>query len=101
MNLCHLDGYIGNPAYGKTLMQRPFDELTCAQNVLRKESESQESLHLPEGWIEESWRASTGGDFPAPTTGPSGIPGHYWHTWFTGVFSFETHHYGICVRVVL
>jgi len=93
--LCHLDGYIGNPAYGKWLAQRPFDDLACVQNVLRKASESRKGLYLPEGWVEESWRAGTGEDFSAPTTGLSGTPGRYWHTWFTGVFSLETHDYGI------
>ena len=87
--LCHLDDYIGNPAF------RPFDEVKYAQTVLRDIPESRKSLRLPEGWIEESWRTSTGEDFPVPTRCRSSEVGRYWHTWFTGVFSLETHDCGI------
>jgi hypothetical protein len=94
-NICHLDGYVGNPLCGKVLTQRSEDRLRYSQDVLRKASEERKGLVLPEGWIEESWRASTNEDFPAPSTCHPGIVGHYWHTWFTGVFSLETHDCGI------
>ncbi len=94
-SLCHMDGYVGYSAYGKSLAEKPLAELKHVQEFLRTAPESQKSLVLPEGWIEKSWRASTGEGFPAPATFKSGTLGRYWHTWFTGVFSLETHRCGI------
>ena len=90
VSLCHMDGYIGNAQYGRTLANRPLERLGYVQDVLRKASDTQSNLPLPAGWIEESWRAAVGEDFPAPTRCQSGTLGLYWHTWFTGVFSLET-----------
>jgi hypothetical protein len=50
---------------------------------------------LPEGWIEEAWLAATGESFPTPTEGVTGTVGHYWYTWFTGVFSLHEQKCGI------
>lgn len=98
VDLCHRDGYVGNPTYGKTLARRPPVELAFAQAVLRKASEGQKSLQLPAGWIEESWLAGTKSDFPAPAICQSAVVADYWHTWFTGVFSLEKRQYGIWCR---
>ncbi len=95
MGLCHLDGYIGNPLYGKLLSQRVQDRLRYCQDTPRKASEDKKGLVLPEGWIEESWRTSTKEDFPGPSTCRPGTLGRYWYTWFTGVYSLETHPSGI------
>jgi hypothetical protein len=95
MNLCHLDGYIGNPRYGGALSRMRRQDLAYVQDVLRNAPENRKNLRLPEGWVEESWRAGTGEDFPEPTTCRSGTLEHCWHTWFTGIFSLETHDCGM------
>ena len=93
--LCHLDGYIGNPLCGKMLAEKSLDLLRYCQDVFRKVPASEQGLRLPEGWIEESWRAGAGKAFPARSTFQSGTLGLYWHTWFTGVFYLEMHDCGI------
>ncbi len=95
MSICHLDGYIGNPVYGKVLARRPQDCLQSCRDVLHNVSEDKKDLELPKGWIEDSWKARTKEDFPGPYVCRTGNLGHYWHTWFTGVFSLETHSCGI------
>jgi hypothetical protein len=92
--LCHLDGYVGNPACAKRYAEKPAKMLASVQDRLRREAENRKGMSLREGWMDDSWRASTGEEFTR-TTCLSGVYGHYWHTWFTGVLSFDVYRCGV------
>lgn len=97
-DLCHLDGYVGNPRNGEWLAQRPTHLLASVRQVIEKAAKDQKGLVLSEGWIDDSWRTATGKDFPVSAGCQSGTTGRYWHTWFTGVYLLETYSCGIWCR---
>jgi hypothetical protein len=88
--LCHFDGYVGNPHYENWLAMVSTDDLNFAQYELRKAVDDKKDIILPQGWLEESWQTATGEKYPGVTEYKSGTVGTFWHTWFSGIYSLQT-----------
>jgi hypothetical protein len=90
MELCHEDGYVGGLGYIRLLERSQANSLAFARELLLAASEKRQGLCLPEGWIENSWKAATEEEYPGDYEVELPVWGYYWHTWFTGVFLFHT-----------
>jgi len=96
MDLVHAAPYVGNPRWPAQLDNISSTHLDLAHARLRELSADYADVVLPEGWIEESWRAATGQEFLRHAPGYiSGTVGHFWHTWFTGIYHLEERRNGI------